>query len=108
MAQAYFPGGGGGLGSESCPTLPTPWTVTHQAPLCMRFSRQECWSGLPFHSPGNLPNPEIKPWSSALQADILPTEPPGNDQAGVPGTARRFLDPWTTRELPGLVVNGHI
>ena len=59
-------------------------------------------------SPGNLPNPEIEPWSSALQADILPTEPTGNDQAGVPGTARRFLDPWTTREVPGLVVNGHM
>ena len=43
----------------------------------MRFSRQEYWSGLPFPSPGDLPNPEIEPGSPALQADSLPTEPPG-------------------------------
>ena len=42
----------------------------------MGFSRQECWSGLPFPSPGDLPNPEIKPGSLALQADSLSTEPP--------------------------------
>ena len=49
----------------------------HQAPLSMDFSRQEYWSGLPFTSPGNLPNPGIKPGSLALQADSLPSEPPG-------------------------------
>ena len=49
-------------------------TVVHQAPLSMRFSRQGYWSGLPFPSPGNLPNPGIKPRSPALQADSLPTE----------------------------------
>ena len=43
----------------------------------MGFSRQECWSGLPFPSPGDLPNPGIEPWSPALQADALPSEPPG-------------------------------
>ena len=45
----------------------TPWTVAHQAPLSMGFSRREYWSGLPFPSPGDLPNPEIEPGSPALQ-----------------------------------------
>ena len=49
------------LVAQSYPTLETPWTVAHQAPLFMEFSRQEYWSGLPFPSPGDLPNPEIKP-----------------------------------------------
>ena len=44
----------------------------------MEFSRQECWSGLPFPSPGDLPNPGIKPGSPAMRADALPSEPPGN------------------------------
>ena len=43
----------------------------------MGFSRQEYWSGLPFPSPGDLPNPGIEPRSLALQADFLPSEPPG-------------------------------
>ena len=55
----------------------TPWTVTHQAPLSMGFCRQEYWSGLPFPSPGDLPNPGIEPRSPALQADALTSEPPG-------------------------------
>ena len=59
----------------------TPWTVALQAPLSMEFSRQEYWSGLPFPSPGDLPNPEIKPRSLAFQADSLPSEPPGKPQA---------------------------
>ena len=46
----------------------------------MGFSRQEYWSGLPFPSPGDLPNPEIEPGSSTLQADSLPSEPPGKLQ----------------------------
>ena len=54
-----------------------PWTIAYQAPLSMRFSRQEYWSGLPFPSPGFLPNPGIKPISLALQTDDLPSEPPG-------------------------------
>ena len=49
----------------------TPWTVARQAPLSMGFSRQESWSGLPFPSPGDLPNPGIEPGSPALQADAL-------------------------------------
>ena len=55
----------------------TPWTVAHQSSLSMGFPRQECWSGLPFPSPGDLPDPGIKPAFSALQADSLPFEPPG-------------------------------
>ena len=58
---------------QSCPTT-TPWTVAHQAPLYVGFSRQEYWSGLPFPSPGDLPNPGIEPRSPVLQADPLPTE----------------------------------
>ena len=52
----------------------TPWTVAHQAPLSMSFSRQGYWSGLPFPSPWDLPNPGIKPRSPELQADSLLTE----------------------------------
>ena len=55
----------------------TPWTVAYQAPLSMEFSRQEYWSGLPFPSPGDLPDPGIESRSPALQADALPSEPPG-------------------------------
>ena len=55
----------------------TPWTVAYQVLLSMGFSRQQCWSGLPFPSPRDLPNPEIKPGSPALWADALPSEPPG-------------------------------
>ena len=53
------------------------WTVALQAPLSMGFSRQEYWCGLPFPSPGDLPNPEIEPGSPALQADALTSELPG-------------------------------
>ena len=55
----------------------TVWTIAHQAPLSMGFSRQEYWSGLPFASPGDIPNPGIEPRSPALQADALSSEPPG-------------------------------
>ena len=64
----------GGLITQSCPTLKPPRIVARQAPLRMGFSRQEYWSGLPFPSPGDLPNLGIKPRSPALQADSLPTE----------------------------------
>ena len=53
------------------------WTVARHAPLSMRFPRQEYWSGLPFPSPGNLLDPEIKTGSPTLQADSLPCEPLG-------------------------------
>ena len=55
----------------------TPWTLAYQASLSMGFFRQKYWSGLPFPSPGNLPNPGIEPGSPALEADTLTSEPPG-------------------------------
>ena len=55
----------------------TPWTLASQAPLSVGFSRQEYWSGLPFLSPGDLPDPGIEPRSPALQEDSLLCEPPG-------------------------------
>ena len=57
--------------------LVTPWTTAHQAPLSMKFSRQEYWSWLPFPSPGDCPDAGTEPGSPALQADSLPSEPPG-------------------------------
>ena len=55
----------------------TPWTIAYHAPPSVGFSRQEYWSGLPFPSPGDLPNPGIEPGTPALQANALPTEPLG-------------------------------
>ena len=69
--------GGSGFVAQLCLTLCDPWTVAHQASLFIGFSRQESWSGLLFPSPGDLPDPGIKPGSSALQADSLPIELPG-------------------------------
>ena len=67
--------------SQSCPILVTLWMAACQAPLSMGFSRQEYWSGLPFPSPGDLPNSEIKSRSPALQAVFFfffkPSESPG-------------------------------
>ena len=63
--------------SLSCvPLFLTLWTVAYQAPPSMGFSRQEYRRGLPFPSPGDLPDPGIKPGSPTLQADALPSEPP--------------------------------
>ena len=58
-----------GLVTKSCPTLATPWTIACQVPLSMGFSRREYWSGLPFSSPGDLPNPGTESGYPALQAD---------------------------------------
>ena len=55
----------------------TPETVARQAPLSMRLSWQEYWSGLPFPPPGDLPDSGIEPGSPSLQTDSLPPEPPG-------------------------------
>ena len=68
--------------AQLCLTLCDPWTVAHQAPLSVGFSRQEYCSGLPFPSPGDLPNPGIEPRSPTLQADVLPSEPP---RKSIPG-----------------------
>ena len=62
---------GGDLVAKSCLTLASPWTVACLAPLTMEFSRQEYWSGLPFPSPGDLPDPGMEPRSPALKADFF-------------------------------------
>ena len=62
--------------AQSC-LFATPWTGAHQAPPSLGCSRQEYWSGLPFPSPEDLPNPGMEPRSPALQADAFPSEPPG-------------------------------
>ena len=67
----------------------TPWTVAHQAPPSMEFSRQEYWTGLPFPSPGDLPDSGIEPRSPALQADALLSEPP-------PYNSFSTFQPWWT------------
>ena len=66
------------------PDSKTPWIAAHQAPLSMRFSKQGYWSGLPFPSPGDLPNPGIEPRSPALQADSLPAELQGKPTREIP------------------------
>ena len=65
--------------AQSCLTLCDPMvcSLSYQGPLSMEFSRKEYWSGLPFPSPGDHPDPGIKPGSPALEADSLPSEPPG-------------------------------
>ena len=66
-----------GLVAQWCPTLDTPWTVAHKAPLFMGFSRKEYLSGLQFPSPGDHPAPGIESWFPTMQVDSLPTELPG-------------------------------
>ena len=68
----------------SCVQFCDPMDCSHQVPPSMEFSRQESWSGLPFPSPGDLLDPGIKPRSPTLQADALPSEPPGK-----PGASRQ-------------------
>ena len=63
----------------------TPWTVARQDPLSMEFSRQEYWSGLPFPTPRDLPNPVIEPRSPTLQVDSLSSEPPGKGYVEITG-----------------------
>ena len=63
--------------TQSYLTVCDPWTVAHQAFPSMGFSRQEYWSGLPFPSPGDIPNSGTEPRSLVLQADSLLSEPPG-------------------------------
>ena len=81
------------LSHFSCVLLfTTLWTVARQASLSMGFFRQEYWSGLPFPTPGDLPDPRIKPTSPespALQADSLPAEPPGKPMVDSYSTIKR-------------------
>ena len=79
---------GGGLVSRVQLSV-TTWTVAHQAPLSMGFSRQEYWSGLPCPSPGDLPNPGIEPGSPTLQADSLPTKLQGKIYKGMLALPKR-------------------
>ena len=60
------------------------WNVACQAPLSIGFSKQEYWSGLPVHSPGDLPDPGLEPKSPTLQADSLLSEPPGKQRHIIP------------------------
>ena len=66
---------------QLCPTLCNPWTVAHQTPPSMGFSRQEYWSGLPCPPPVDLPDPGVDPGSPALQVDSSLSEPPGKPHA---------------------------
>ena len=71
-----------------------PWTRDYQAPQLLGFSRQEYWSGLPFPPPGALPDPGMEPGFPALQADSLPSEPPGLHQ-GIQCTLKPQKVKWT-------------
>ena len=72
------------LVAKSCyDSFATPWAIVCQAPLSMGFPSQEHWSGLPFLSPGNLPNPPIEPTSPALAGGFFTTEPPGKPALGI-------------------------
>ena len=93
-------------------SLRPPWTITYQALQSMEFSRQEYWSGLPFPSPGDLPDPGIEPGSPTLQADVLSSEPPGKpwERLGKPAVLITWpLGPCTAEvgvRLPGPVAQG--
>ena len=77
--------------AKSCLTLITPWTVAHQAPLSMGFSRQEYWSGLSCPPPEDLSNPRVNPRFPTLQADSLPSKSPGKPKGSYAATAAKSL-----------------
>ena len=81
--------------AQSCLTLCDPWTVAHQAPPSTGFSRQEYWSGLPFPSPGDLPDPGIEPRSPTLQADALTSAPPGKPSSYCRQVLNKSLRSWS-------------
>ena len=74
----------------------TLWTVACQASLSIGFSRQEYWSGLPFPSPGNLPDPGVEPRSPVLQVDSLPSDPPGKPLYSAAAAAAKSLQSCPT------------
>ena len=80
----------------------TPWTVAHQAPLSMGFSRQEYWTGLPYPSPGSLPNPGTELRSSAWYADALTFEPPGKPHQFGPGCRKGNFAGGTNKMIKGV------
>ena len=77
----------------------TPWTVAYQAPPSLGFSRQEYWSGWPFSSPGDLPDPGIEPGSPASQTDALSSDPPESPHHTV-DLIKLWLK-WQRRDFPG-------
>ena len=93
------------LVTQSCLTLCDPTDGPHQAPLSTEFSRQGYWSGLPFPSPGDLPDPGIEPGSPALQADSLPSEPLGKPKIALAlvwtAVFHMFLSFNAHSQLPG-------
>ena len=99
--------GGGGLVAKSCPTIVTPRTIACQALLSLGFSRQESWTGLPFPSPGDLPNPRIEPRCPALQADSLPTELQGKPLVGY-YQLKNFLEPEVRTKHKNLEVTNFL
>ena len=82
----------------------TSWTVATPALLSVEFSRQEYWSGLPCPPPGDLPNPGIEPGSPELQADSLPSEPPGKLYRGMKSYKR--MGPWGRLHIRGRGARG--
>ena len=88
----------GGLVAKSRLILATLWTIVRQAPQSMGFSRQAYWSGLPFPSPGELPNPGIEPRSLAFQADSFPAELSGHPKNSKTGTS--VVVQWLRFHLP--------
>ena len=87
----------------------TPWTVAHQAPLSMEFSRQELWCGLPFPSRKDLPNLGIKPRSPVLEADSLPSQPSGKpyniiqcNSMGYSATKKKY---WYMSKIPKIMLS---
>ena len=87
------------LVTQSCPTLCDPKTLAHQPPLFMELSRQEYWSGLPFSSPGDLPDSGIEPRSPALKVDSLPSESPGKPKNTGVGNLSLLQGNLSTQEL---------
>ena len=84
--------------AHSCPTLCDPWTVAHKAPPSLGFSRQEYWSGLPFPTPGDLPDPGIEPMSPvspALAGGFVTTAPPGKPWL-IPSLVTTWREPRVT------------
>ena len=77
----------------------TLWTTAHQVPLSIEFFRLEHWSGLPFPSSGDLPNPGVKLRSPVLQADSLPSEPPGKSMNAGVGSLSLLQGVFLTQEL---------
>ena len=86
-------------GLSQVPLFANPWTLAHQAPLSMGFSREENWSGLSCPPPGDLPNPGIEPRSPTLQANSLLSEPLGKPKNTGVGSLSLLQGSFLTQEL---------